>query len=179
MARANLAAAHVSLTTLDPALARIMEPRAASPERRLLTIRRLAQAGVPVGVSVSPVIPFVNEPEIERILQAAAQAGARMAFSIVLRLPWEVNPLFQDWLARHFPERAARVMARIREMRGGHDNDARFGSRMTGQGVWADLLRQRVARAAREWNLAPALTPPLDLSQFRPAGPRGCQGTLF
>ncbi|WP_119287360.1 PA0069 family radical SAM protein [Azohydromonas sediminis] len=153
MAHAKRAAVYVSLTTLDPALARIMEPRAASPQRRLRTIATLAQAGVPVGVSVSPVIPFVNEPEVERILEAAAAAGAQAAFSIVLRLPWEVNPLFQDWLQHHFPERAARVMARIREMRGGRDNDARFGTRMTGQGVWAQLLRQRVAKAAARLGL--------------------------
>ena len=111
MAQRKLAAVYVSITTLDPALARVMEPRAASPERRLATIRRLAQAGVPVGVSVSPVIPFLNEPELERILEAAQDAGATSAFSIVVRLPWEVNPLFQQWLVQHFPDRAARVMA--------------------------------------------------------------------
>jgi DNA repair photolyase len=167
MAQAQRAAVYVSLTTLDAALARIMEPRAASPQRRLRTIRTLADAGVPVGVSVSPVIPFVNEPEIERILEAAAAAGARAAFSIVLRLPWEVNPLFQDWLQRHFPERAARVMARIREMRGGRDNDARHGTRMTGQGVWAELLRQRVHKAAARLGLSRQRIA-LDASGFRP-----------
>jgi len=167
MAQARRAAVYVSLTTLDPALARIMEPRAASPQRRLRTIRTLADAGVPVGVSVSPVIPFINEPEIERILEAAAAAGARTAFSIVLRLPWEVNPLFQDWLQRHFPERAARVMARIREMRGGRDNDARHGTRMTGQGVWAELLRQRVHKAAARHGLNRQRIE-LDASGFRP-----------
>lgn len=167
MARAGRAAVYVSLTTLDPALARLMEPRAASPQRRLRTIATLADAGVPVGVSVSPVIPFVNEPEIERILEAAAAAGARAAFSIVLRLPWEVNPLFQDWLQQHFPERAARVMARIREMRGGRDNDARWGTRMTGQGVWAELLRQRVHKACERLGLNRQRIA-LDASGFRP-----------
>jgi DNA repair photolyase len=167
MARAGRAAVYVSLTTLDPALARIMEPRAASPQRRLRTIATLADAGVPVGVSVSPVIPFVNEPEIERILEAAAAAGARAAFSIVLRLPWEVNPLFQDWLQQHFPERAARVMARIRELRGGRDNDARWGTRMTGQGVWAELLRQRVHKACQRLGLNRQRIA-LDASGFRP-----------
>ncbi len=103
----------------------MMEPRAASPQRRLRTIERLAQAGVPVGVSVSPVIPFLNEPELERVLEAAARRRRHARPSaIVLRLPWEVNPLFQQWLQTHFPERAARVMARVREMRGGRDNDA-------------------------------------------------------
>ena len=169
MAQARRAAVYVSLTTLDAALARIMEPRAASPQRRLRTIATLADAGVPVGVSVSPVIPFVNEPEIERILEAAAAAGARAAFSIVLRLPWEVNPLFQDWLQRHFPERAARVMARIRELRGGRDNDARFGTRMTGQGVWAELLRQRLHKACARLGLNRQRIE-LDTTGFRPPG---------
>ncbi len=135
MAQRGLAAVYMSITTLDPALARILEPRAASPQRRLRTIEALAKAGVPVGVSVSPVIPFINEPELERILEAAANAGATSAFSVVLRLPWEVNPLFQQWLAQHFPERAARVMARVREMRGGRDYDAHFGTRLECEGT--------------------------------------------
>lgn len=180
MAARRLAAVYVSVTTLDPALARILEPRAASPQRRLRTIRRLAEAGVPVGVSVSPVIPFVNEPELERILEAAAEAGARSAFSIVLRLPWEVNPIFQDWLARHYPLRAARVMARVREMRGGRDYDARFGRRMTGEGVWATLLRQRFEKACARLGLNRERHP-LDLTQFRPPGASATpqQATLF
>src|SRR5438874_2480137 len=125
MAARGLVAIYLSVTSLDPALARILEPRAAAPHRRLRTIEALAKAGVPVGVSVSPVIPFINEPELEKILEAAANAGATSAFSIVLRLPWEVNPLFQQWLDQHFPDRAARVMARVREMCGGKDYDAR------------------------------------------------------
>lgn len=166
MAAQRLAAVYVSITTLDPELARVMEPRAASPQRRLQTIRALSAAGVPVGVSVSPVIPFINEPELERILEAAREAGARSAFSIVLRLPWEVNPLFQRWLAQHFPERAGRVMARLREMRGGRDNDAQFGSRMTGSGLWAQLLRQRFRKAAHRLGLNRERVE-LDLTQFR------------
>ena len=166
MAQRGLAAVYMSITTLDPALARILEPRAASPQRRLRTIETLAKAGVPVGVSVSPVIPFVNEPELERILEAAANAGATSAFSVVLRLPWEVNPLFQQWLAQLFPERAARVMARVREMRGGRDNDARFGSRMKGEGVWAQLLAQRFQKAAARFGLN-RVRVELDLTQFR------------
>ena len=165
MAQRNLAAVYVSITTLDAALARVMEPRAASPERRLATIRRLTQAGVPVGVSVSPVIPFLNEPELERILAAAQGAGATLAFSIVIRLPWEVNPLFQQWLAQHFPDRAARVMARIREMRGGADNNSQFGERMTGSGVWAQLLRQRFQKASARLGLQRQRVE-LDLTQF-------------
>jgi DNA repair photolyase len=169
---------YLSITTLDPALARILEPRAASPQRRLRTIATLAQSGVPVGVSVSPVIPFINEPEIERILEAAAEAGATSAFSVVLRLPWEVNPLFQDWLAQHFPLRAARVMARVREMRGGRDNDSRFGRRMTGQGVWADLLRQRFVKASQRLGLN-RVRVELDLKQFRRPALANGQQTLF
>ncbi len=168
MAAQQLAAVYVSITTLDPALARVMEPRAAAPERRLQTIRKLAAAGIPVGVSVSPVIPFLNEPELERILAAAAEAGATSAFSIVIRLPWEVNPLFQQWLQQHFPDRAARVMARIREMRGGADNSSQFGERMTGSGIWAQLLRQRFHKAADRLGLARARVE-LDLTQFRSA----------
>ncbi len=185
MAARRMAAVYVSLTTLDADLARRLEPRAAAPHRRLRTIETLARAGVPVGVSVSPVIPFLNEPEVERILQAAADAGATRAFSIVLRLPWEVNPLFQQWLAEHVPDKAARIMARVRDMRGGRDNDSRFGTRMTGQGVWADLLRQRVHKATARLGLARAKAE-LDLSAFRPPRRRGppaaavaVQGTLF
>lgn len=180
MAAENRAAVYVSITTLEPELARILEPRAAAPHRRLRTIEALARAGIPVGVSVSPIIPFVNEPELERILEAAREAGARRAFSIVLRLPWEVNPLFQRWLEQHYPERAARVMARVREMRGGKDNDARFFSRMKGQGIWAELLRQRFDKACARLGYGTERIE-LDRSQFRPPGEAGAplQGTLF
>ena len=167
LAERRLVAVYLSVTSLDPALARILEPRAAAPHRRLQTIEILSKAGVPVGVSVSPIIPFINEPELERILEAAASAGARSAFSTVLRLPWEVNPLFQQWLERHFPDRAGRVMARVREMHGGRDYDASFGTRMTGEGVWAQLLRQRVKKAAARLGLNRERIE-LDLGQFRP-----------
>ena len=178
MAQARLAAVYVSITTLDAQLARTLEPRAAAPHRRLQTIKALADAGIPVGVSMSPVIPFLNEPELERILEAARDAGARSAFSIVLRLPWEVNPLFQQWLQQHVPERAARIMARVREMRGGKDYDAKFGTRMTGQGVWARLLRQRFEKACQRLGLNRERVE-LDLSQFRPAGWGSGQSELF
>ncbi len=184
LAKRRLAAVYVSLTTLDGALARVMEPRAAAPGRRLQAIRRLAEAGVPVGVSVSPMIPFINEPELEKLLAAAAEAGARSAFMTVLRLPWEVNPLFQQWLESHFPDRAARVMARVREMRGGRDYDARFGQRMRGEGVWSQLLGQRFDKACVRQGLNRERHE-LDLGQFvppppvvrDPAGP--AQGRLF
>ena len=178
MAERRLVAVYVSITTLNPSLARVMEPRAAAPHRRLRTIEALAKAGVPVGVSVSPVIPFINEPELERILEAAQSAGARAAFSIVIRLPWEVNPLFQQWLQQHFPERAARVMARIREMRGGKDYEAKFGERLVGSGVWAQLLRQRFHKACERLGLNRERVE-LDLTQFqRPekAARRGMAG---
>jgi DNA repair photolyase len=180
MAADKLAAVYVSITTLDPALARILEPRAAAPHRRLRTLETLAKAGVPVGVSVSPIIPFINEPELERILEAARDAGARHAFSIVLRLPWEVSPIFQQWLEQHVPERAARVMARVREMRGGKDNDARFGTRMKGEGIWAELLRQRLHKACARLGLERERIE-LDQTQFRsPAcGTQHLQRTLF
>ena len=162
----RLVSVYVSIPTLDRELARVMEPRATAPERRLRTIERLAQAGIPVGVSVSPVIPFLNEPELEQVLERARDAGATTAFSTVLRLPWEVNPLFQQWLQTHFPERAARVMARVRDLRGGRDNDIRFGQRMSGQGVWAQLLAQRFQKATQRLGLARERVA-LDLTQFR------------
>ncbi len=175
MAAQRLVAIYVSITSLDPHLARILEPRAAAPHRRLRTLETLARAGVPVGVSISPVIPFINEPEIERILEAVAAAGAHAAFSIVLRLPWEVNPLFQQWLDQHFPDRAARVMARIREMRGGKDYDATFGQRMKGTGVWAQLIRQRFDKACARYGLNQTRID-LDLTQFRRPRPPSAQG---
>ncbi|EJL86175.1 DNA repair photolyase [Herbaspirillum sp. CF444] len=149
MASRRQVIAAVTIATLDPALARKLEPRAATPTRRLRVIRTLADAGIPVSVSIAPIIPFVNEPELESIVAAAAEAGARRAGYTVLRLPWEVNPLFQQWLLTHFPERANRVMNRIREMRGGKDNDSDFATRMRGEGVWADLIRQRFDKAVQ------------------------------
>jgi len=178
MAAQKLAAVYVSITTLDNELARKLEPRAAAPARRLRTIETLARAGIPVGVSVSPIIPFINEPELEQVLEAAQAAGATSAFSIVLRLPWVVNPLFQHWLDQHFPERAARVMARVREMRGGKDNDTRFGSRMTGQGIWAQMLRQRLHKACQRLGLQRQRVE-LDRSLFRPPPRHVGQGQLF
>ena len=183
MAAQGRASVHVSITTLDARLARLMEPRAAAPHRRLRTVETLAKAGVPVGVSVSPVIPFLNEPELERILGAAAAAGAGSAFSVVLRLPWEVGPLFQQWLEQHEPEKARRILARLREMRGGRLNDSRFGTRMTGTGVWAQLLRQRFDKACARLGLNRERRP-MDFGGFRAprqaAGPCGAgQGELF
>ncbi len=176
MAAARLAAVYITITTLDGELARQLEPRAASPQRRLRTIRTLAEAGVPVGVSVAPQIPFINE-DMEQVLAAAADAGAKSAFYTVLRLPWELNEVFQQWLALHYPQRAARVMARIQEMRGGKDYDSNYATRMTGSGTWAALIHQRFHKACARHGLNRERIE-LDLSQFRPGLAAG-QGNLF
>jgi len=153
LAAQGLAAVYVSLTTLDPAMARTLEPRAAAPWRRLQAMQSLARAGVPVGVSVAPVIPFVNDDNLERILAAARDAGAQRASYTMLRLPWEVRTVFEQWLQAHFPDRAARVLHRIEDLRGGRRNDPAFGSRMRGTGIWADLFAQRFALAVRKLGL--------------------------
>ena len=169
MAAKGQAIAAITLTTLDPAISRTLEPRAAAPARRLRTIRTLTEAGIPVRVSVAPVIPFVTEPELERVLAAARDAGAVSAHYVVLRLPWEVQPLFQQWLEAHFPERAQRVMNRVREMRGGKECDSDFSKRMHGEGVWADLIRQRFVKATERlgMNLTSGRFAELDASRFK------------
>ncbi|MCX4160778.1 MULTISPECIES: PA0069 family radical SAM protein [Paraburkholderia] len=167
MAARGQVMAAITITTLDADIARTLEPRAATPARRLRTIRTLSEAGVPVGVSVAPVIPFVTEPDMERVLEACAEAGATNASYIVLRLPWEVAPLFKDWLTAHFPDRADRVMSRVRDMRGGKDYDSSFASRMKGEGLWADLLRQRFYNAARRLGLNRRDRGILDMSHFQ------------
>lgn len=164
-ARRGEALVFVSITTLDGDLARRLEPRAAAPHRRLQAVRRLADAGVPVGVNIAPIIPFLNEPEIERIAEAAAEAGASSLHYTVLRLPWEVNPLFKQWLQEHAPDRAERVLARVRDMHGGRDYDADFRHRMRGAGLWADLIRQRVDKTAARLGLARS-TAPLSAAHF-------------
>jgi DNA repair photolyase len=176
MAARKLAAVYITVTTLDGELARKLEPRAAAPHRRLRTIRALADAGVPVGVSVAPQIPFVNE-DMEQVLAAAWQAGARSAFYTVVRLPWEVAPIFREWLELHYPQRAARIMARIHDMRGGKDYDSDFSTRMKGSGLWAELIRQRFEKACARLGFNRERIE-LDLNQFRPPGLAG-QGRLF
>ena len=176
MAADRLAAVYITVTTLDGELARKLEPRAAAPHRRLRTIKTLVDAGVPVGVSVAPQIPFINE-DMEHVLEAAWEAGARSAFYTVVRLPWEVAPLFKQWLDVHYPDRAARVMARIREMRGGKDYDADFATRMKGTGLWADLIRQRFEKATNRIGFSRQRIA-LDMSAFRAPGVAG-QGDLF
>ena len=176
MAASNLAAVYITLTTLDADVARKLEPRAAAPHRRLRTIRTLAEQGVPVGVSLAPHIPFVTE-DMEQVLEAAWEAGARSAFYHVVRLPWEVAPLFKEWLELHYPQRAARIMARIHDMRGGKDYDANFATRMKGSGLWAELIRQRFEKASRRIGFN-RVRVELDLSQFRAPGVNG-QSSLF
>jgi DNA repair photolyase len=175
MAARGQVMAAITITTLDADIARTLEPRAATPARRLRTVKTLSEAGVPVAVSIAPVIPFITEPDMERVLEACAEAGASSASFIVLRLPWEVAPLFKDWLAAHFPDRADRVMSRVRDMRGGKDYDASFATRMKGEGLWADLLKQRFHKAARKLGLNERQRGILDMSLFRPAGSRSAE----
>ncbi|NEX61035.1 PA0069 family radical SAM protein [Noviherbaspirillum galbum] len=153
MAERRLCNVVITITTLDADMACKLEPRATTPLRRLRTVKALADAGIPVGVNIAPVIPFITEPDIERILKAAHEAGAVSAGYIVLRLPNEVSPIFQEWLEAHYPDRARRVMNRIQEMRAGRENDPGFHSRMTGSGVWAQLIRQRFDIAANRLGL--------------------------
>ncbi len=168
LARLGLTHVFLSITTLDNELKRRMEPRTASPRRRLTTIERLTEAGVPAGVMFAPVIPALNDHELEGILEASAKAGALWAGYTVLRLPNEVRPLFKDWLAEQYPLRAKHVMSRVRQIRGGRENDSSFGRRMRGQGHYADLLRQRFDKACRRHGLNAARRPPLKTTLFRP-----------
>lgn len=166
MARKGLVRVTVSLTTLDNRLSRAMEPRAAAPARRIQMVRALARAGVPVGVGLAPIVPGLTDHEIEQLLKAAAEAGASHASFIALRLPLEVAPLFRDWLARVRPDRAAKVMARVREMHGGRDYDSTWGKRLRGEGVHAQMIARRfeLARARNGLDRSPC---PLRSDLFR------------
>lgn len=166
MAARGLARVGVSVTTLDAGLSRRMEPRAPSPARRLATIRALTQAGIPVRIMTSPIIPGLTDHEVEALLQAGKQAGADVASWIMLRLPREVSALWQGWLAEHEPGRAGRVMARLREMHGGRDYDPRWGHRMRGEGPYAQMIAQRFKAAARKLDLDKAV-PDLRCDLFR------------
>jgi len=180
MARRNLAAVFVSITTLDRNLKRTLEPRAASPSARLEAVRRLAGAGVPVGVMVAPVIPALTDHELESILEAAAEAGATSAGYVMLRLPYEVAELFREWLEVHEPLKAGHVMSRVRALRDGRDNDPEFGTRMRGTGTWARLFERRFALARRRLGLdGGAGRFELDTTRFRPPVPDSPQRALF
>lgn len=184
LARRNLVHVCLSVTTLDPALARRMEPRAAAPARRLAAIQALAQAGVPVGVLAAPMIPGLNDAELERILAACAAAGATRAGYVLLRLPLEIAGLFEDWLHAHMPDRAARVLALVRQTRGGNLYDSRFGKRQSGTGPYAEMLasRFRVAVERLGLNRAGVRGQGLDCSQFAvpeaPVRRRGAEAQL-
>jgi DNA repair photolyase len=177
MARKKLVNVFISVNNLDHDLARRLEPRCSAPARRLEAMRRLSDAGVPVGVLVAPVIPFLTDEQVEAVLEAAHAHGARRAGYVLLRLPWEVKEIFADWLERNVPLKGRHVMARLREMRGGRENDPRFGSRMRGEGELARLLEQRFAKACRRLGLDTAgRTGELDTTQFRAPSP---QASLF
>jgi DNA repair photolyase len=178
MAAKGLARVGISVTTLDREVARKMEPRVPAPDRRLATIRRLSEAGIPVRVMASPMIPGLTDHELEAILAAGAEAGAVAASYILLRLPHEVAPLFRDWLAEAFPDRAARVMRAVRATRGGKDYDADWGTRMTGEGLEAELLRRRFEVALKRRGLAKEL-PPLRTDLFSRPPRAGDQLSLF
>ena len=175
----RLVTVNVSLTTLDDALKRTLEPRAASPRARLRAIRELTAAGVPVGVLLAPMIPALNDHEMERLLEVAADHGAGRASFMPLRLPLEVADLFEQWLREHYPARADRVLNLIREMRGGRLNDPRFGNRMRGEGPYAQLLAARFKAACRRFGLNEQRAVELDTAQFLrdPDAPQ--QGELF
>ena len=153
MAGRKLARAYLSITTLDAGLARTMEPRAATPARRLKAIEALARAGVPVGVMFAPIIPGLNDAEMENVLAAARDAGAQTAGYVLLRLPLEIKDLFQEWLEAAVPDRARRVMALVRDCRGGRDYDSEWGTRMKGSGPFADMVARRFALACRRYGL--------------------------
>jgi DNA repair photolyase len=167
MASRRLVRVCISVTTLDRRLARVMEPRAATPARRLQAIEALARAGVPTGVLAAPMIPGLNDAEMESILAAAARAGATAGSYVLLRLPHELRALFTEWLQAHYPERAAHVLSLIRQTRGGALNDPRFGSRFSGVGVYADMLAKRFAIAARRFGLDEPVAG-LDCRHFAP-----------
>ncbi len=176
MAEKGLVAVAISVTSLDPRTHRSLEPRAPHPEKRLAALRALAEAGVPAHLSVSPIIPAITDHELEAILERGAEAGAKTASYIPVRLPFEVAPLFRDWLDAHYPDRAAKVMHLIQELRGGRDNDGNFFTRMRGQGVWADLMRTRFQRACRKLGLN---VDRIDLNCARFRAPEGDQLRLI
>ena len=170
LAQQRLVAVMISLTTLDDELKRILEPRAAAPKARLRAIRVMREAGIPVGVLCSPMIPMINDSELESLLSEAKAAGAQSAAYMMLRLPLEVAPLFEEWLLAHYPQRAAHVLSLIRQTRGGELYDSRFGARMRGEGPFAELLAQRFAKASKRLGLDRRDNFNLDCTAFCPPG---------
>ncbi len=177
LARDDLVQVFITVTTLDAEVARKLEPRAASPRRRLQAMQRLNEAGIPCGVLVAPVIPFLTDAELEQVLQAAYEHGARTGHYALLRLPYELKELFKDWLVVHYPLKAEHVMSRLREMRGGKENDSNFGSRFSGQGLFAQLLAQRFKLVSERLGLNRAQLE-LDISKFIKPD-KGGQRSLF
>lgn len=177
MAKRNLVHVAFSITTLDHEISRRMEPRTSAPARRVEAVRRLTQAGIPVSVMVAPVVPFLTDSELESILEAAAKAGAQSAGYALLRLPWEVKPIFKEWLEKHFPLKAEHVMSRVREMRDGKENDYEWHRRMVGTGPFAELLALRFRKAVERFGLGKPWAE-LDTSLFVPPSRHG-QGSLF
>lgn len=178
LAKHSLTAVAISITTLDPQTARLLEPRAPAPARRLQAVQKLNDAGIYVHVNIAPVVPAITDHEIEAIVAAAAGSGAKSVSVIPMRLPHEVAPLFEEWLDTHYPDRKSKVMHIVRQMRGGRRNDPAFHSRMRGQGPWADLLRLRVLIAARKSGLQRAKID-LRTDLFRRPIMRGGQLELF
>ncbi|HWV20100.1 MAG TPA: PA0069 family radical SAM protein [Devosia sp.] len=178
LAKLGLAKVAVSVTSMDHKLSRKMEPRASSPSRRLEAIRALSEAGVPTAIFASPMIPAINDMELERILDAGKAQGALAASMILLRLPGEVRDVFREWLLRHFPDRVRHVLALVRDTRGGKDYDSRFGTRMTGEGPYATLLRQRFDKARERYGLDVKL-PGLRTDLFVPPTLESKQMSLF
>jgi DNA repair photolyase len=178
MSTKNLVRVAISITTVDRRLARSMEPRAATPEKRLDAVKRLADAGVPVIVMFAPCIPGLNDHEMEAVLERAAEAGAKGAGYVALRLPLEIKDLFKEWLATDHPDRAARVMSLVRQIRGGKDYDSQWGKRMKGEGPIAALMSRRFAAAKKRYGLDTPL-PPLDLTKFALPPKAGDQLSLF
>jgi len=179
MAKANLVQIFLSVTTLEHTLARIMEPRASAPRRRLQTIKTLSEAGIPTGVMFAPVIPFINDAALERVLEQASVAGSRTAAYVMLRLPHEIKQLFKEWLALHEPLKAERVMNTLRDIRGGKENDPDFHSRMRGSGEYASLIAQRFRLACKRFGLNQQKRRELDVNQFCPPLPESGQQRLF
>ena len=179
MAERGLAQVFISVGLLDNRLASTLEPRASAPHRRLQALGKLAAAGVPTGVLVAPIIPAVTDKDIEQIIERAAGLGVKAAGYTVLRLPHELKQVFREWLALHLPERAEHVMNLLQSMRGGRDNDPNFGSRMRGEGAYADMLAQRFKLACRKHGLVRTRQLPLDSSQFVPPRRPSPQGELF
>jgi DNA repair photolyase len=179
LAAKKLVNVFISISQLDNELTRILEPRASAPALRLRAVRELTQAGVSVCVLVAPIIPFINDEFIERVLESAKEHGAVAASYTIVRLPYEVKPLFKDWLAQHFPDRAEHVMNRIRDMKRGRENVSEFGERMRGTGIYADLIRQRFRNTCARLDLRAERLSALDKTLFCSVNQRPTQSVLF